>query len=65
MAARQKYVYTFKLPIRFIRLNFLSVRKQIELNNDLHSEGEFWKTRDQRDYDSRTTGVEMKPVSAD
>lgn len=41
------------------------VRKQVELNNDLHSDGEFWKARDQRYYDSRTTGVEMKLVSAD
>ena len=41
------------------------VRKQVELKNDIHSDGEFWKARDQKYYDSRTTGVEMKPVSAD
>jgi 5-methyltetrahydropteroyltriglutamate--homocysteine methyltransferase len=41
------------------------VRKQVELKNDIHSDGEFWKVRDQRYYDSRTTGVEMKPVTAD
>ena len=41
------------------------VRKQVELKNDLHSDGEFWKVRDQMYYDSRTTGVEMKPVSPD
>ena len=41
------------------------VRKQMALKNDLHSDGEFWKTRDQMYYDSRTTGVEMQPVTAD
>src|SRR5262245_26314081 len=41
------------------------VRKQVALNNDLHSDGEFWKARDQRYYDSRATGIAMKPVTAD
>jgi 5-methyltetrahydropteroyltriglutamate--homocysteine methyltransferase len=41
------------------------VRKQVELKNDLHSDGEFWKARDQRYYDSRATGITMKPVTAD
>jgi hypothetical protein len=41
------------------------VRKQVALKNDLHSDGEFWKARDQMYYDSRTTGVEMQPVTAD
>ena len=41
------------------------VRKQVELKNDIHSDGEFWKVRDQMYYDSRATGVEMKPVTAD
>ena len=41
------------------------VRKQVALKNDIHSDGEFWKARDQRYYDSRATGVEMQPVTAD
>ncbi len=41
------------------------VNRQVELNNDIHSDGEFWKTRDQGYYDGRTTGVEMRPVSPD
>ena len=41
------------------------VRKQIELKNDLHSDGEFWKARDGKYYDGRSTGIEMRPVSAD
>ena len=41
------------------------VRKQVALKNDLHSDGEFWKARDQRYYDSRATGVAMQPVTAD
>ena len=40
------------------------VRKQVELQNDIHSDGEFWKMRDQSYFDSRATGVEMKPVTA-
>ena len=40
------------------------VRKQVALKNDLHSDGEL-KARDQMYYDSRATGVEMKPVTAD
>ena len=41
------------------------VRKQVALKNDIHSDGEFWKARDQMYYDSRATGVTMKPVTAD
>jgi len=41
------------------------VRKQVELKNDLHSDGEFWKARDQMYYESRTTGIAMQPVTAD
>src|SRR4029453_7140955 len=41
------------------------VRKQMALKNYLPSDGEFWKARAQRYYDSRATGVEMKPVTAD
>ena len=40
------------------------VRKQIDLKNDLHSDGEFWKARDRIYYNSRSTGIEMKPVTA-
>src|SRR5437867_1352130 len=38
------------------------VRKQIELRNDIHSDGEFWKTRDEQYYNSRVTGVDMQPL---
>src|SRR5205814_2351193 len=38
------------------------VRKQIELRNDIHSDGEFWKARDEQYYDSRVTGVTMRPL---
>ena len=41
------------------------VRKQMALKNDLHSDGEFWKARDQMYYDSRATGVTMQPLTAD
>jgi len=41
------------------------VRKQADLKNDLHSDGEFWKARDQRYFDSRTTGVEMLSATAE
>jgi 5-methyltetrahydropteroyltriglutamate--homocysteine methyltransferase len=41
------------------------VRKQVALKNDINSDGEFWKARDQMYYNSRTTGVEMQPVTAD
>ena len=41
------------------------VRKQMALKNDLHSDGELWKARDQRYYDSRATGVTMQPVTTD
>src|SRR5262249_60235400 len=38
------------------------VRKQMELRNDMHSDGEFWKARDEQYYHSRVTGVEMRPL---
>ena len=38
------------------------VRKQMELRNDIHSDGEFWKARDELYYNSRVTGVEMRPL---
>jgi 5-methyltetrahydropteroyltriglutamate--homocysteine methyltransferase len=38
------------------------VRKQIELRNDIHGDGEFWKARDAHYYNSRVTGVEMRPL---
>ena len=39
------------------------VRKQLELKNDIHSDGEFWKARDEKYYSSRSTGIDMKPVT--
>ena len=39
------------------------VRKQMELRNDIHSDGEFWKARDELYYNSRVTGVEMRPLN--
>src|SRR4029453_17059553 len=41
------------------------VRKQIELRNDIHSDGEFWKARDEQYYNSRVTGVDMQPLQPD
>ena len=38
------------------------VRKQMALRNDIHSDGEFWKARDEHYYHSRVTGVEMLPL---
>ncbi len=38
------------------------VRKQMELRNDIHSDGEFWKGRDEIYYNGRVTGVEMRPL---
>jgi 5-methyltetrahydropteroyltriglutamate--homocysteine methyltransferase len=38
------------------------VRKQMELRNDIHSDGEFWKARDEHYYNSRVTGVAMQPL---
>ena len=38
------------------------VRKQMELRNDIHSDGELWKARDEHYYTSRVTGVEMQPL---
>ena len=41
------------------------VGKQVELKNDILSDGEFWKTRGQGYFDSRLTGVELVPVTDD
>jgi len=41
------------------------VGKQVELKNDILSDGEFWKTRGQGYFDSRLTGVELVPVTGD
>ena len=41
------------------------VGKQVELKNDILSDGEFWKTRGQGYFDSRLTGVELLPVTDD
>src|SRR5918996_3293928 len=38
------------------------VRKQMELRNDIHSDGEFWKGRDEIYYNSRATGIDMRPL---
>ena len=38
------------------------VHRQIALGNDIHSDGEFWKARDEQYYNSRVTGVEMRPL---
>ncbi len=40
------------------------VRKQMELRNDIHSDGEFWKARDEHYYNSRITNVAMQPLQA-
>lgn len=42
-----------------------SIRRQVDLKNDIHSDGEFWKGRDEAYYSSRTTGVEAQPVTPD
>ncbi len=39
--------------------------RQRELKNDIHSDGEFWKGRDETYFAGRTTGVEAKPVTPD
>src|SRR5215831_1196230 len=41
------------------------VRKQMALKNDLHSDGEFWKARDQMYTTAAPPGVTMQPVTAD
>ena len=37
--------------------------RQKELKNDIHSDGEFWKGRDEAYYAGRTTGVKAQPVT--
>ena len=39
--------------------------RQRELKNDIHSDGEFWKGRDENYFAGRTTGVEAKLVTPD
>ena len=34
-----------------------AIRRQVELKNDIHSDGEFWKGRDQAYFDARATGI--------
>jgi 5-methyltetrahydropteroyltriglutamate--homocysteine methyltransferase len=38
------------------------LRRQQEIGIDLLSDGEFWKVRDQRYYDDRASGIEIRPV---
>jgi 5-methyltetrahydropteroyltriglutamate--homocysteine methyltransferase len=38
------------------------VRKQKDLGVDIMSDGEFWKARDQKYYDSRASGLQTRPV---
>ena len=40
-----------------------SIKRQIDLKNDIHSDGEFWKGRDEAYFSSRTTGVESLPIT--
>ena len=40
-----------------------SLKRQIDLKNDIHSDGEFWKGRDEAYFSSRTTGVESLPIT--
>lgn len=39
-----------------------SIKRQVDLKNDIHSDGEFWKGRDEAYFSSRTTGVESLPI---
>src|ERR1700693_2125171 len=38
------------------------VRRQKDLGIDIMSDGEFWKARDQKYFDSRATGIETRPA---
>src|SRR5438874_13306217 len=38
------------------------VAKQKEIGIDILSDGEFWKARDQKYYDSRVTGIKARPL---
>ena len=40
-----------------------SIKRQVDLKNDIHSDGEFWKGRDEAYFSSRTTGVESQPIT--
>ena len=40
-----------------------SIKRQVDLKNDIHSDGEFWKGRDEAYFSSRTTGVESLPIT--
>ena len=37
--------------------------RNIELKNDTHGGDEFWKALDGKYYSSRSTGIDMKPVT--
>jgi 5-methyltetrahydropteroyltriglutamate--homocysteine methyltransferase len=39
------------------------VRRQKQIGIDIMSDGEFWKARDQRYFDSRASGIETRPAS--
>ena len=38
------------------------INRQVELKNDVHSDGEFWKGRDQAYFDRRSTGITSRPA---
>src|SRR2546423_1634375 len=40
------------------------VARQKEIGIDILSDGEFWKARDQRYYDSRVTGIKARPLQS-
>ncbi len=40
------------------------VRKPMAFRNDIHSDGEFWKARDEHYYTSCVPGVAMQPLQA-
>ncbi|MDE2900547.1 MAG: hypothetical protein OXN15_05920, partial [Chloroflexota bacterium] len=39
-----------------------AIRRQIDLKNDIHSDGEFWKGRDQAYFDARASGITSRPA---
>jgi 5-methyltetrahydropteroyltriglutamate--homocysteine methyltransferase len=42
-----------------------SIQRQKDLKNDIHSDGEFWKGRDQAYFNARSTGVEAQTATND
>src|SRR4051812_3032322 len=40
------------------------INRQKQLGIDIMSDGEFWKGRDQKYYDSRVTGIKLQPLQA-